>query len=190
MTRKQRWITAAILIALVAISFAATLWVLDKQRPEAVAAFENRFIKAEQLGMRAMGEIAIATSDGAVSLSWQKHEADNELWAETADVSLAQPALNKIRLCVYAGGSQNARMFKRWGMRVWLELTALKAGEVIGSSEIELPFESDKQRLRACTVETDAAGADAWRVRVRLSPVDGKIAAGEMKLDAWEVYAR
>lgn len=190
MTRKQRWITAAILIVFAAASVAATLWVLDKQRPEAVAAFENRFVQAEQLDMRSTGEIAIATSDGTVSLSWQMHEADQELWAETADVPLAQPASSVIRLCVYAGGSQNARMFKRWGMRVWLELAALKAGEIIGSSEIELPFESDKQRLRACTVETDASGADAWRVRVRVSPVDGVIAAGELTLDAWEVHAR
>lgn len=188
MTRTQRWITLGILLALAAMCAFFTAHVLTWQKQERLQAFQNRF--ADPAGFfLAPGEgVEMTLEDGRLQASWEDTQAD-ELRVETEKAVAAQG--REICVSVYAGGKQNAWADARWNYQVWLDLSLYRDGQEVAAKRAELPLESDKGRARACAVRASAMdGFDAYAVRVRITPVDGMIGAGELTLANWEVDVR
>lgn len=188
MTRTQRWITLVILLALAAMCAFFTAHVLSWQKPERLQAFQNRF--ADPAGFFFVPDegVEMTLEDGRLQASWEETRAD-ELRVEAEKAVAAQG--REIRVSVYAGGRQNAWANARWNYQVWLEILLYREGQEVAAKRTELPLESDKGRARACAVRASATdGFDAYAVRVRITPVDGMIGAGELTLANWEVEMR
>lgn len=189
--RRREWrLTALVLGCLALLSAGMTAWVLVKERPENVAAFETRFLDLSSLAFEAQDGLFMEVQPDALTLRWEAGSAQ-PLRAATA-VPLEAGA-SGATLTVYASGQQNALAGERWGYQVWLEWTCLSQtdGHEIDQGRIELPMESDKERSRACAVSVRAEPGEACSVRAQLCvlPLDGALEAGWVTLADWEVSA-
>ncbi len=186
MTSKQRRTCALILCVLAACSAALCLWVLQKEQPQSIAAFEKRFADPAALGFAAEGSAQLVVDGGALSLAWPEGGAEpcgaQSEWAAQG---------RSLMVSLYAAGTQNGWADARWGFGVWLEAELLRGGETVATGRIELPLESEKGRARACALHVAADEPfDRCRLRVRVAAQDGDMAAGELTLSKWEVTVR
>ena len=190
MHRREWRLTALVLGCLALLSAGMTAWVLVRERPENVAAFETRFLDLSGLAFETQDGLLMEVQPEALTIRWEA--GGTEPLRAAATVAL-EPGDSGATLTVYASGQQNALAGERWGYQVWLEWTCLSQadGREITQGRIELPMESDKERSRACTVSVCAAAGEACSVRAALcvSPLDGTLEAGWVTLADWEVSA-
>lgn len=187
--QKKEWVISICMLCVLALAAAGlSTFVLQKNRPENVAAFENRFLDLADLSIKADEEMRFEIDGLKLKAAWQ--DAADELVLETAVQTLSQPC-KEWQLELGGGGLQNARQEERWGYQVWLEMNMLQNGEIIQTKRAELPLESDNpDRTRIYTVRADAVSADSWKLRVIITPVDGEVSEGSLILKNWEVHAR
>lgn len=187
-TKKQRWISLAILIVLAIGSALMTGYVLEKAKPDNLAAFANRFTNQLELGWNVQqGPGWLETGDERhTRLSWET--AKERVVFETA--VLPAEVCKKLLVNATIGGPQNAYAAGRWNHRIWMELTALKDGAALSSSRIEVTLESDLDRGRIYAVETAAEGSSQYQVRLIIEPLNGVAEAGWLDVSKWEVYAK
>lgn len=181
---EKRW-TAVMLIVLAAVSAWICVHVWQKNTPEAIDSFRHRFLNIQDLEGNAEGFTA-ETEETMLTLKWQGTE--DTLCYETSP--RAVDSGHSVRLAFQAGGTLNAGKRERFGFQSWLELIMLKDGREIASRKIELPFESDKERLRYYTAAVKTEAADAWKVRVTVTPVLDTVMPGSLILKNWEVMER
>ena len=187
--QKREWvISICMLCALALCACALTAFALQRNQPENVAAFENRFLDLTTLGLTASEGIQFQTDGRQLTAEWQ--ESTQEWTLETAVQPLPETC-REWQLTLGGGGTQNARQKERWGYQVWLELVMYDQDQPVASNRIELPLETDMaDRTRIYTVRADAQAADSWQLRVIITPLDGAVAEGSLILKNWEVHAR
>lgn len=183
MNKRQR-IASALILLVIALGSALMIgYVLEKEKPQNIDAFQNRFASLAELGLEADG--AVLTVDGTkAAAAWEA--CDGEIIIRTAAVPVA--ASKKVLVNATVGGLQNASKTERWNYQLWMELTTFRDGQTVGTSAIELPLENGKGRGRVYAVQVDGA-ADSYQVCLRVTPLDGKIVSGGLDLSKWEVYA-
>jgi len=185
MTRRQRLITLVILCVLTIASAGMIGYVLYKEQPENVAAFENRFGDFSQLGLTADAGIDLNIEAAQAKAVWQA--GSQALMVRTDKLPVAASKSVLVNLTV--GGTQNAFKTERWNYRLWLELTTFRSDAAVGTHRIELPLESGKGRGRVYAVKVEGA-ADSYQVVLRVEPLNDTVSAGDFMLSKWEVYAK
>lgn len=188
MTRRQKtfflWFTLALAVA----SGLGVLGVLSQSDAARLAAFENRFVDLRTLAFATPPGATLAAEEKALTVAWAA--GDSGFAEESAPLPL--PDSKALQADVYIGGTRNADGAQRYGFRAYLTLTLLRAGEAVGQTTLELPLASDKERTRLYSLRADAQGAlaDAYTLRLAVEPVDGALAAGQLKLAWLEVTPR
>lgn len=187
--RKREWMISLCMLCVLAVCAAGlSAYVLCKNQPENVEAFENRFLDLTTLAFSGSKEMQAEITPDQLMLSWP--QGAEELTLETAVQPLQKPC-SEWQLDLGGGGTQNARRKERWGYQVWLEMVMLKDGQQLAAQRTELPLEAERaDRTRVYTVLADAEGADGWQLRIIIAPVDGGVSEGSLILKNWEVHAR
>lgn len=191
---RREWRKTAVALGCIALlSAVMTGWVMMKERPENIAAFEKRFSDMAGLGFAAqMDGLALQADTDALTFSWEAG-GEEELRAVSKPIPMEKGA-HEAQLSVYVSGTRNAQAQRRWGWQLWLEWTAVSPadGSVLEYSRIELPLESDKERARACSVSVriPAGEAVACTAALVITPLNGVREAGTVTLAHWEVAAK
>lgn len=191
---RREWRKTAVALGCIALlSAVMTGWVMMKERPENIAAFEERFSDMAGLGFVAQTDgLALQADTDALTFSWEAG-GEEELRAVSKPIPMEKGA-REAQLSVYVSGTRNAQAQRRWGWQLWLEWTAVSPsdGSVLEYSRIELPLESDKERARACSVSVriPAGEAAACTAALVITPLNGVREAGTVTLAHWEVAAK
>lgn len=191
---RREWRKTAVALGCIALlSAVMTGWVMMKERPENIAAFEERFSDMAGLGFAAQTDgLALQADTDALTFSWEAG-GEEELRAVSKPIPMEKGA-REAQLSVYVSGTRNAQAQRRWGWQLWLEWTAVSPadGSVLEYSRIELPLESDKERARACSVSVriPAGDAAACTAALVITPLNGVREAGTVTLAHWEVAAK
>lgn len=187
--QKREWVISLCMLCVLAVCAAGlSAFVLSRNQPENVEAFENRFLDLTTLTISGSGELQTEITSDQLLVNWP--EGAQELTLETAVQPLEKPC-KAWQLDLSGGGTQNAIRKERWGYQVWLEMVMLRDSQQLASQRMELQLEAARaDRTRVYTVFADAEGANGWKLRIIIAPVDGAVSEGSLILKNWEVHAR
>ncbi len=186
MTSKEKRITVLILALLVLTSLVWINQVFQKAKPENLSAFQNRFQNVESMKWTVKGAAELSVTADLLNINWA--EGNGAFSLQTDIMPLEVKSTLQVNASV--GGTQNASASDRWGFRAWMEIQTMQGTEILYCERIELVLESHKQRNRIFAIEAPAAGADGWRIRIIVEPIEGVLESGTMKLSECEVYMR
>ena len=111
--RRREWrLTALVLGCLALLSAGMTAWVLVRERPENVAAFETRFLDLSGLAFEAQDGLLMEVQPEALTIRWEAGGTEPLRAAVTAAL---EPGASGATLTVYASGQQNALAGERCG---------------------------------------------------------------------------
>lgn len=184
MNRRQRYLSCFILILLALISALLSICVLEKEKPENVAAFENRFCDLTTLSLEADGA-TLQGDSSKYTISWNQLEQTAIVRSGILPVQAEHSFLFNVTL----GGTQNALKTDRWNHKIQMELTTFLNGVVAGTQVMEVPMESAKGRARIFAAQINGA-ADSYQVIFRLSPLQETASAGTFTIAFWEVHVK
>lgn len=188
MTRRDKGLLAGFLLVLAFFSVALCAYVLYKQEPSEVAAYQNRFWPMNGLEWAVSEKLMVDISPESLTAHWA--EGMQQGWMETG----LQPlnGQKKIQLDCLIAGTQNIDGQQRIGFRLWAELILYQQGQCLSTSREEMLLgarRADREQIFSICAEAPE-GADAYRLRITMEPVEGSLQEGSLSLSCWEVYNR
>jgi len=187
MKHTERFVSGAILLALVVLAVFGTVHVLHMQRPEKLRVLTERFQPLSSLKLTASEGISLVEEENRILVQWE--EDSDAFEVRTGELPLEQA--EQLLVNATLGGVQNGYAQSRWGYRIYMELQTLQNGQVVDRHRIETPFTTErKDRGRIFAAEANARNADAYQVIFTVEPVDEELNAGEFFISFWEVDAK
>ena len=149
--KKQR-INAMMIAFFLLYSVIMIIVVSDKNKPENVARFDNRFLSFDQMSIEADEDIAYKAEKENLHISWGKSNAE-EIKLIINPIFLKKEGTH-IVFSMEAKGTQNAHAKERWKFRAWLHIRSFSSKDFhfIDEEKIEMPMESPKLRSRLYAV--------------------------------------
>lgn len=188
MTKRDKGLLAGFLLVLAVFSVGLCAYVLHKQDPSEVAAYQNRFQPMDGLEWAAADDLTLAISPESLMAQWA--EGMQQGWLETGFQPLN--GQKKLQLDCLMAGTQNTDGQQHFGFRLWAELSLYRQGQCVGESQEEMLLgarRADREQIFSIRAEAPE-GTDSYRLRITVEPVEGGLQEGSLSLSCWEVFAR
>lgn len=187
--QKKEWVISLCMLCVLALAAAGiSAYVIRRNQPDEVAAFENRFLDMTILGWQAPDGVELSVSARSLTAEWPSGNKTVEI--RTGVMPLPE-GCRDYQITLGAGGTPNGFQKDSWGFQAWLELRLMNGEETVSVQRTEMPLLAERDdRTRIYTVRAKAEEADGWQLCVRITPVDGTASEGTITLKNWEVHAR
>lgn len=185
--RKDKIISALVVIGLLLLSLLGVDHVLKKDDAQSMERFTNRMVKLESLGLPSKGNVTVTYDQGFMKLAWPAMDTQAEIQSDI--LPLEHPEKKTLQVDMGIGGRKNANGYIREGYQVWVEVRLIQNGIAVKSKRVEILLESEitRSRLYSIRIPYDGAEPDAYQLRWTILPVDGRIDQGDLVCEYLEV---